>query len=221
MNFDVATNPNTDLVFTQMRQKLAQSQLPTDVRNYGVTVQKSALAPLMIVSAVFAQRDPRRAHSWRTTPTSISVDQLLRVPGVGMVNVFGAGQYAIRIWVRPDALAKLAITVPAGRSMRSRSRMRSIRRGQIGGEPVARRGRSLPTRCGPRAVWSPAEEFGQIVSRANSDGSIVRLKDVARIELGTQDYNIKGRRTESPRRIVALYQMPGTNAIATAEASRK
>ena len=134
VNFDVKTDPNTDVVFAQMRQTQAQSQLPTDVRNYGITVLKSAAAPLMLVSLL----SPRGTHdaTFLANYAYINLnDQLLRLPGISNVNVFGAGQYAIRIWVKPDTLAKLAITVPD--IVSAVQKQNTVNPGgQIGGEPV-------------------------------------------------------------------------------------
>jgi hydrophobic/amphiphilic exporter-1 (mainly G- bacteria), HAE1 family len=111
VDFDVKTDPNTDLILTQSRETLAESQLPADVRNFGITVQKSTLTPLMI----FALYSPKNTHdaTFLANYAYINmVDQLTRVKGIGSVQVFGAGQYAMRFWINPDQLAKLQITVP-------------------------------------------------------------------------------------------------------------
>jgi HAE1 family hydrophobic/amphiphilic exporter-1 len=218
VNFDVKTDPNTDVVFTQMRQTQAQSQLPTDVRNYGVTVLKSGAAPLMLVSLL----SPKGTHdaTFLANYAYINLnDQFLRLPGISNVNVFGAGQYAIRIWVKPDTLAKLAITVPD--IVAAVQKQNTVNPGgQIGGEPVPP-GQEFAYVVRTQGRLVSEEEFGQIVIRANPDGSIVRLKDVARIELGTQDYTLKGRSDGKPAAVVALYQMPGSNAIATVEGVKR
>ncbi len=110
VNFDVKTDPNTDLIFTQMRQNQAQAQLPLDVRNYGVTMVKSRAAPMMLIGLV----SPKGTYdaTFLANYANINLnDQLLRVPGIGQVAIFGAGPYAIRIWVRPDTLGKLGLTV--------------------------------------------------------------------------------------------------------------
>src|SRR5229473_787771 len=111
VNFDVATDPNTDLILAQSRETQAASQLPTDVTNYGVTVQKSVLAPLMLM-AIYSPNGTRDARFLANYAYINLNDQLTRVPGVGSVQVFGAGQYAMRLWVKPDRLGKLGITVP-------------------------------------------------------------------------------------------------------------
>ena len=111
VDFDVATDPNTDLILAQSRETQAASQLPADVTNYGVTVQKSVLAPLMLV-ALYSPKGTYDAKFLANYAYINLNDPLTRVKGVGTVQVFGAGQYAMRLWVKPDQLAKLQITVP-------------------------------------------------------------------------------------------------------------
>src|SRR5213079_1793453 len=111
VNVDVQTDPNIDHVLTQLRYAQAESQLPADVRNFGVTVQKSLSAPLMIV-ALNSPKGTRNAEFLANYAYINLTDPLSRVPGISQVQVFGAGQYAMRIWVKPDQLAKLNITVP-------------------------------------------------------------------------------------------------------------
>src|SRR5215813_10089414 len=111
VDYDVKTDPNTDLILTQIRETQAASQLPADVNNFGVTVQKTLTAPLMLISLY----SPSGIHDSKFLANYAYInlnDQLTRVPGIGSVQVFGAGKYAMRLWVRPDQLAKLAITVP-------------------------------------------------------------------------------------------------------------
>ena len=218
VNFDVKTDPNTDLIFTQMRQNQAQAQLPLDVRNYGVTIQKSRSSPLMIL----ALYSPKGTYdgTFMANYANINLnDQLLRVPGVAMVTIFGAGQYAIRIWVKPDTLAKLGITVPE--IVNAVQKQNTVNpSGQIGSEPVPP-GQEFTYTVRAQGRLLSEEEFGRIVIRANPDGSIVRLKDVARIELGEQTYNLKSRIDGKPAGVMAVYQLPGSNALATVQSVRK
>ena len=217
VNFDVKTDPNTDLIFTQMRQNLAEPQLPTDVRNYGVNVVKARSSPLMIV----ALSSPKKTYdsTFIANYANINlIDQLLRTPGVAQVTVFGAGQYAIRVWVNPDAMGKLGLTFPdIVNALQKQNTVNPA--GQIGAEPVPPGQEFTYTVRAQGRLVSP-EEFGAIVLRANADGSIVRLKDVARIELGAQVYNVKGRIDGEPAGLMAIYQTPGTNALATVQAVR-
>ena len=214
VNFDVKTDPNTDLIFTQMRQNQIQAQLPADVRNYGVTIQKSRASPLMLV----ALYSPKKTYDGTFLANYANInlnDQLLRVPGVAMVSVFGADRYAIRIWVKPDTLGKLGITVPdIVNAVQKQNTVNPA--GQIGSEPVPPGQEFTYTVRTQGRLVSP-EEFGSIVVRANADGSIVRLKDVARIELGAQTYNVMGRLDGKPAGIMAIYQLPGSNALSTVQ----
>jgi len=146
-------------------------------------------------------------------------DQLLRVPGIASIQVFGSGQYAMRFWVRPDQLAKLGITIPEIiNAINSQNTVNPA--GQIGSEPVpAGQEFTYAVRAQSRLVSE--EEFEQIVIRADPDGSVIRLKDVARVELGSQTYNIIGRLNGQPAAIVALYQLPGSNAIKAADGAKQ
>src|SRR5574342_770625 len=136
---------------------------------------------------------------------------MTRVPGIGQVQIFGAGQYAMRFWIRPDQLAKLGITVPEIlNAIKAQNTVNPA--GQIGAEPVPA-GQEFTYSVRAQGRLETEEEFGQIVVRANPDGSTLRLKDVARVELGSQTYDYIGRLNGKPAALIALYQMPGTNAI--------
>src|SRR4030088_3383065 len=134
VDFDVKTDPNTDLILTQMRSTLASSQLPPEVNNYGITVQKTLTAPLMLLSL----NSPNGTFDAQFLANYAYInlnDQLTRVPGIGSVQVFGAGQYAMRLWVQPDQLAKLGITVPEiVSSIQSQNTVNPA--GQVGSEPI-------------------------------------------------------------------------------------
>ncbi|MFH0872901.1 MAG: multidrug efflux RND transporter permease subunit [bacterium] len=218
VNFDVKSNPNTDHVLTVIRQNQAQSQFPLDVRNYGFTIQKSRSSILML----FALTSPHGTYDGEFLSNYAIInliDPLLRVPGIAMVNVFGAGQYAMRIWVRPDTLAKLGITI--AEIISAVQKQNAVNpAGQLSGEP-APPGQEFTYTVRTQGRLTTDEEFGQIVVRAQPDGSIVRLRDVARIELGAQAYSIRDRLDSQPAAGIAIYQLPGSNAIATAKAARK
>jgi HAE1 family hydrophobic/amphiphilic exporter-1 len=218
VNFDVATDPNIDQVLTQLRVAQSQSQLPADVNNYGVTVKKSTTAPLMLVSLY----SPKGTYDnvFLANYGYINLfDQLTRLPGIGNVQIFGAGQYAMRLWVKPDQLAKLGITVPDIISaVQKQNNVNPA--GQVGGEPIPAGQKFTYTVRAQGRLQTP-EEFGEIVVRANPDGSFVRVKDIARIDLGAQTYNLRGRMNGQPAAILALYQLPGTNAVKAAQSVRK
>src|SRR2546429_5384044 len=210
VDFDVKTEPNIDLILAQSRETLAASQLPAEVNAFGVTVQKTLTAPLMLVSL----NSPNGTYDARFLANYAYInlnDQLTRVPGIGSVQVFGAGQYAMRLWVKPDQLAKLGITVPEIVSaVQSQNTVNPA--GQVGSEPIPSGQKFTYTVRAQGRLQTP-EEFGEIVVRANADGSFVRVKDIARIDLGAQTYNLKGRLNGQPAAILAVYQLPGTNAV--------
>src|SRR5579863_1475961 len=214
IDFDVKNDPNTDLILAQMRETQAASQLPADVTNYGVTVQKSVTAPLMIIGLY----SPHRTYDAQFLANYSYInlnDQLTRVPGIGNVQVFGAGQYAMRLWVKPDQLAKLGITVTEVVSaIQAQNTVNPA--GQIGGSPSPKGQEYTYSVRGQGRLTSP-EEFGDIVVRELPDGGIVRVRDVARIELGAQDYTLSGRINGKPGAIIAVYQLPGTNAVDAAK----
>jgi HAE1 family hydrophobic/amphiphilic exporter-1 len=218
VDFDVATDPNTDLILAQSRESQAASQLPAEVTNYGVTIQKSVLAPLMLV----ALNSPKGTYDARFLANYAYinlVDQLTRVKGVGTVQVFGAGQYAMRLWVKPDQLAKLAITVPEIVSaIQTQNTVNPA--GQVGSEPIPQ-GQPFTYSVRAQGRLSSPEEFEQIVVRETPETGIVRVKDVARVELGSQDYSVNGHLDGRPSAIVAVYQLPGSNAVDTAAGVRK
>jgi HAE1 family hydrophobic/amphiphilic exporter-1 len=217
VDFDVKTDPNIDQVLSQLRVSQAQSQLPAEVSTAGLTVQKSLTSPLMLI----ALSSPHATYDgiFLANYAYINlVDELTRVPGVSRVQVFGAGQYALRVWVKPDQLAKLNVTVPEiNQAILTQNNVNPA--GQIGGEPVPS-GQEFTYTVRTQGRLSTPEQFGAIILRSNPDGSILHLRDVARIELGSQTYNLTGRYNGKPAAILAIYQLPGTNAVATAKAVR-
>ncbi len=218
VNFDIATETNTDQILSQMRVNQATSQLPSSVNQYGVTVQKSTAAPLMMI----ALYSPTNLYDniFLANYGIINInDALTRIPGVASVTVFGAGQYAMRCWVNPDKLANLNITVPEIiNAIQTQNTVNPA--GQIGSEPVPQGQQFTYTVRAPGRLPS-AEEFGNIIVRAQPDGGILRLKDVARIELGAQTYALQGRLDGKPSALLAVYQLPGSNAVQTAAGVRK
>jgi HAE1 family hydrophobic/amphiphilic exporter-1 len=217
-NFDVATDPNTDLILTQMRVTQAGPQLPADVAAFGVTVQKQLTAPLMLVGLYSPTNSYDSTFLANYAYININ-DQLTRVPGIASATVFGAGQYAMRYWVKPDQLAKLNITV--GEVIQAIQSQNTVNpAGTIGGEPSPS-GQEFTYSVRAQGRLTTPEEFGAIVIRENPDGSAVRLRDVARVELGAQVYNVLGRLNGKPSAIIAIYQLPGSNALDCANGVKK
>jgi HAE1 family hydrophobic/amphiphilic exporter-1 len=218
VDYDVKTDPNTDLILTQVRETQAASQLPIDVTNFGVTVQKTVTAPLMLLT-LYSPNGTYDAQFLSNYGYINLSDQLTRLYGIGSVQIFGAGQYAMRLWVKPDQLAKLAITVPEIVSaIQSQNTVNPA--GQVGSEPVPK-GQEYTYSVRAQGRLTSPEEFGQIVVRESVGGAVVRLKDVARIELGAQNYSVIGRLNGKPGAIIAVYQLPGSNAVQAADAVKK
>src|SRR5215831_7506069 len=218
VDFDVASDPNTDQILTQMRETQAASQLPVDVTNYGVTVQKSVTAPLMVIG-LYSPHGTYDAQFLANYAYINLNDQFTRVPGIGNVQVFGAGQYAMRLWVKPDQLAKLGITVPEIVSaIQSQNTVNPA--GQVGGAPVPK-GQEYTYSVRAQGRLTSPEEFCGIIIRELPDGGVVRVRDVARAELGSQDYSVTGRLNGKPSAILAIYQLPGTNAVQAAAGVKK
>jgi HAE1 family hydrophobic/amphiphilic exporter-1 len=218
VNFDQKTDPNTDFILAQSRETQAASQLPAEVTNYGITVRKSVTAPLLLV-AVYSPHGTYDATFLANYAYINLADPVLRSPGIGNVQVFGAGQYAMRLWVKPDALAKLGITVPQIVSaIQAQNTVNPA--GKAGGEPSPNGQEFTYTVLAQGRLVSP-EQFGQIVLRETPDGGIVRIRDVARIELGAQDYSVAGRYNGKPSAVIAAYQLPGSNAVDAANGVKK
>jgi hydrophobic/amphiphilic exporter-1 (mainly G- bacteria), HAE1 family len=217
VDFNIATDPNTDLILTQMRQSQAASQLPSEVNAQGVTVQKSTSAPLMLFNLY--SPDGKYDSKFLSNYAYINLlSPLTRSYGIASVTIFGAGQYAMRFWVNPDQLAKLQITVPEIiLAVKAQNNVNPA--GQIGGEPVPA-GQDFTYAVIAQGRLISEQEFGDIVVRANSDGSFIRLRDVARIELGTQFYNLTGHMDGKPAAVIAIYQLPGSNAIKAAQGAK-
>jgi HAE1 family hydrophobic/amphiphilic exporter-1 len=218
VDFNVATDPNTDQILSQMRQNQANSQLPQAVINQGVTVQKSTMAPLVL----FALFSPKGTYDGRFLANYAVIninDAMTRVSGIASVSVFGAGNYAIRLWVRPDRLAQMGVTVPEIiQAVQVQNNVNPA--GQVGGEPIPQ-GQEYTYAVLTQSRLQTEEEFGNIVLRASPGGSILRVKDVARVELGSQNYNMEARLNGKPATLIALYQLPGSNAVNAAKGARE
>ncbi len=218
VTFDVDTDPNTDEVNVQNRVAQASPNLPPDVAKFGTTIRKSTGLPLL----AFALYSPHHTRDslFLANYANINIDdQLLRVPGAGQVLMFGATDYSMRIWIRPQVLAKMGLTV--NDLVNALNQQNTVNpAGQLSGNPApAGTAMTYTVRAQGRLVT--AEQFGDVVVRANPDGSVVRLKDVARIELGSLSYNEVSRFDGQPSCIIAVFLTPGANAVAVANATRK
>ena len=217
-DFDLKTDPNIDLILLQSREQLAAAQLPPEVNNYGVTIKKSTTAPLMLL-ALFS---PHGTHDEKFLANYATInlnDPVARSYGVGQTQVFGAGDYAMRLWVKPDQLAKLGITVTEiVNAIQAQNKVNPA--GQMGGEPAPANQQFTYSVLAQGRLTSP-EQFEKVVVREAPDGGIVRVKDVARVEMGEKDYSIVARLNGQPSALIAVYQLPGSNAVQTARGVRK
>jgi HAE1 family hydrophobic/amphiphilic exporter-1 len=218
VTFGLDTDVNIDQVNVQNRISQAQPNLPDDVNQYGLTTRKSTGLPMLVISLY----SPDKSYDslFLANYANINVnDVLYRVPGVGQVILFGASDYAMRIWIKPDLLAKLGLAVPdITAAVKQQSTVNPS--GRVGDEPAPDPSEKTYTVRAQGRLQTP-EEFGQIVIRSDPDGSVVRLKDVARIELGALSYNQRSRMNGQPAAIVAIFQTPGSNAIAVADGIKK
>jgi HAE1 family hydrophobic/amphiphilic exporter-1 len=214
VTYDVGTNVDIDQVNTQNRVSQASPNLPTSVNQYGVTVKKLMGLPLLVLS-VYSPNGTYNGQFLGNYATININDALLRVKGVGQVTNFGAADYAMRIWVKPDQLTKLGLTVTD--LMNAVSQQSAVNpAGQIGGEPAPKGQQFTYAVRAPGRLVNP-EDFGKIIVRQNPDGSTVRMKDVSRIELGSLIYQQIGRYKGKSSVIIAVYQAPGSNALAVAK----
>ena len=213
VSFEVGSNLDMNNVLTQNRVSQGTPQLPQSVKNYGVMVKKSLAFPLLVISI----KSPNGTYdsSFLSNYATINInDAIARIQGVGQTNLFGGSDYAMRVWLRPDRIGRLGLTVPDIATAISQQNQLTPA-GQIGGPPAAP-GTEFTYTVRTKGRLLNEEEFGEIILRTNADGSQVRLKDVARIELGTMLYNAVGRHDGKPSAVIAVFQIPGTNAIEVA-----
>jgi HAE1 family hydrophobic/amphiphilic exporter-1 len=217
VDFTLGTDPNTDLLLTQSRQQLANGQLPLEVNQIGIEVKKALTSPLMLV----ALYSPNGTYDTKflTNYAYINLnDPIGRLYGVGLTQIYG-GQYAMRIWVKPDRLATLGVT--ASEVVNAVQAQNTVNpAGQVGGEPSVA-GQQFTYTMRAQARLRTPEEFGDIVVRESADGGVVRVRDVASVELGSQDYNIATRLNGKPAAVLGIYQLPGSNAVEAAKGVRK
>jgi HAE1 family hydrophobic/amphiphilic exporter-1 len=210
VSFEVGSDLDMSNVLVQNRVAQAEPFLPTSVKNYGVTVKKSLAFPLVLVTLT----SERGTYDSRFLSNYAAIninDQFKRIRGVGDVVLFGGSDYAMRIWVRPDRLKVMNLTIPDLVNAVNAQNVLSPA-GQIGGPP-APKGTEYTYVVRTKGRLPTAEEFGEVIVRTNPDGSQTRLKDVARIELGSLLYNSAGRLNGKDAAVIAVYQAPGTNAL--------
>ncbi len=213
VSFEVGTDPDMNTVFTQNRVSAATAKLPEEVKRLGVTTEKSLPNILMLVTLT---SDGRFDQNFLGNYALINIkDILARIKGIGRVNVLGASDYSMRIWIRPDRLAQLNITVPEIiRAVREQNVI--VPGGKFGAEPAPPGTEFTYTVRLPERLQTE-KEFGEIVVRTNESGSQVKIKDIARVELGVETYNAFTRLNGKEASVIAIYQAPGSNAVELAE----
>jgi HAE1 family hydrophobic/amphiphilic exporter-1 len=218
VNFDLKTEPNMDLILTQSREALAIGQLPLEVNQIGIDLKKSLTSPMMLI----ALYSPKGAYDAKflSNYANINVkDPIARSYGVGLTQVYGIGDYAMRIWVKPDRLAKLGVTVSEiVNAVQSQNTVNPA--GQVGAEPSVA-GQQFTYAIRAQGRLKTPEEFGDIIVREGADGGVVRVRDVATVDLGSQDYNWIARLNGQPAAVIGIYQLPGSNAVEAAKGVRK
>ena len=208
ISFDVGTDPDMNTVLSQNKVSAASAKLPASVTKLGVTTQKSLPNILMLVTLT---SDGRYDQDFLGNYALINIkDQLSRIKGIGRVDVLGASDYSMRIWVKPDRLSQLGLTVPEIIAAINEQNI-IVPGGKFGAEPAPAGTQFTYTVRLPER-FNSEEAFGDIVVRTQSDGSQIKLKDVASVSLGVESYNMKARLNEKTSGIIALYQAPGSNA---------
>ena len=225
VDFQLGTDVNTDQILAQMRTGQANSQLPSEVVQQGVLVQPATTAPFMLLDLYSAAGVYDNIFLANYAIINLQY-ALTRVSGISQVQIYGAGPYAMRVWVNPDRLARLGVTVSDITSaVKAQNKVNPA--GQIGGEPVPS-GQQFTYNVRAPGRLPTVEEFNDIVVRAQPDGSVLRLKDVARVEMGSQYYSYMARlgtagerKPSQPAALIALYLNPGSNALQTRAAVLK
>src|SRR5215208_1121420 len=214
VNFEVGTDQDTANVLTQNRVSTAEARLPAEVNQQGVTVKKQSPSILMVVS-LYSPKDAYDAN-FLVNYCGINLrDQLLRIPGIAQVDLFGGTDYGMRVWMRPDRLAKLGLT-PADVISAIKEQNLQAPAGKVGAPPTPNDQEFTTTLSAPGRLVTP-EEFENIIIRQTGTGAVVRVKDIGRAELGSQDYNSFGRLNGKPGGAMAIYLLPGANQLKAAE----
>jgi HAE1 family hydrophobic/amphiphilic exporter-1 len=214
VNFEVGTNQDTANVLTQNRQATAAARLPAEVTQQGVTVKKQSPSILMVIS-LYSPKDAYDANFLINYAGINLRDQLLRIPGIAQVDLFGGTDYGMRVWFKPDMLAKLGL-VPSDVIAAIKEQNIQAPAGKVGGAPTPKDQEMTETLSAPSRLVTP-EEFENIIVRQTATGQVVRIKDIGHAELGSQDYNSFGRLNGKPGGAMAVYLLPGANQLKAAE----
>ncbi len=217
VSFEVGTNLDNANMLTQNRVSSANPFLPPEVVNLGVNVKKSLTFPLLLFS-VYAPEKKYDGSFINNYAYINLIDQFKRIKGVGDVTVMGSSEYAMRVWVKPDQLARLKLT-PADVISAIKAQNNIVPGGSFGDEPAVKGIQNTYTAILQQRLTSE-EDFGNILLKSNANGGQVKLKDVARVELGLQAYNLSSSLNGSPCAVIALYQIPGANGLDVANQAK-
>lgn len=216
--FEVGTDPDQAMINVNNRVQAATTTLPEDVRRYGVTVQKRSSAILQLITMFSPSGVYDTTYIGNYALVNV-VDDLKRINGVGDAQVMSANDYSIRIWLKPDVMSQLGVSVSdVMAAVQAQNTQRAA--GKIGQPPLLHSVDRMYSIIAPGRLQEP-EEFEEIILRANPDGTSLRLKDVARVELGSQTYEFSGKYNNQPAVPIGVFLSPGANAVATAEAVKK
>jgi multidrug efflux pump len=215
VTFDIGTDPDQAAIDVNNRVQAAIARLPEEVRRQGVTVSKRSSSILAVV--MMYSPDKTFDQIFISNYTLLNVlDELKRTPGVGEANIFGAKDYSMRVWLRPDKLAQYNMT-PDDVSKAIREQNSQFAVGVFGQEPM-KNPQAFTYTVTTQGRFVTPEEFNNIILRSDKDGATLRLKDVARVELGAQDYGFSANYNAQPAIAVGIYLQPGANALATTQA---
>src|SRR5881394_4304824 len=215
VNFEVGTDQDTANVLTQNRTATAAARLPAEVNQQGVTVKKQSPSILMLVS-LYSPKGTYDAN-YLINYCGINLrDQMLRIPGIAQVDLFGGADYGMRIWMEPDKLGKLGLTSSGVISAINEQNIQAPA-GKVGGAPTPKDQQFTYTVSAPGRLVTP-EEFENIIIRETETGALIRVRDIGHAELGSQDYNSFGRLNGKPAGAMAVYLLPGANQLKASEA---
>lgn len=215
ITFAVGTDPDIATINVQNRVSQANASLPEEVRRQGVITRKQSSNMLLVIN--LQSSAPEADELFLSNYASINIqDQLSRISGVGSVSQFGAKDYGMRVWLDPDRLTAMQLT-PADVTQAIQSQNIEASAGQLGAPPF-NTNQQFQYTLQAQGRLKNVEEFGNIIIRANNDGSFLRLKDIARLELGSQSYTADTKLNNHPSATVAIYQSPGANALEVADA---
>jgi multidrug efflux pump len=215
ITFEIGTDVDQAAVNVNNRVSKVEARLPEEVRRQGITVEKGSSSFLQVLA--FYSPDGSRDDLWTSNYITLNVlDRLKRIPGTTNVQIFGAKDYAMRIWLRPDQMSQLKVTVPEVAAALSEQNAQ-FAAGKIGATPTTADAQELVYTVTAQGRFSTAEEFENVIIRANPDGSTLRIKDIARVELGSRDYDFVGQYNGQSSTLVGIFLQPGANALDVAD----